>query len=65
MRSILPNQQVEKYGLSRLPGLFEEKDSLAESKASHEEQLNKLYAEIGKLTTQVPGSKKKSGLEPQ
>ncbi len=48
-----------------LPGLFEEKDSLAVLKASHEEQLNTLYAEIGKLTTQVAWLKKKSGLEPQ
>ena len=36
--------------LAGLPGLFEEKDSLAALKASHEEQLNKLYAEIGRLT---------------
>jgi putative transposase len=51
--------------LAGLPGLFEEKDSLAVLKASHEEQLNKLYAEIGRLTTQVAWLKKKSGLEPQ
>jgi transposase-like protein len=51
--------------LAGLPGLFEEKDSLAALKASHEEQLNKLYAEIGRLTTQVVWLKKKSGLEPQ
>jgi transposase-like protein len=48
-----------------LPSLFEEKDTLAALKASHEEQLNKLYAEIGKLTTQVTWLKKKSGIEPQ
>jgi len=48
-----------------LPSLFEEKDSLAVLKASHEEQLNKLYAEIGRLTTQVTWLKKKSGIEPQ
>lgn len=51
--------------LQGLPGLFEEKDSLAALKASHEEQLNKLYAEIGRLSTQVAWLKKKSGLEPQ
>jgi transposase len=51
--------------LAGLPGLFEEKDSLAVLKASHEEQQNKLYAEIGRLTTQVAWLKKKSGLEPQ
>ena len=51
--------------LAGLPGLFEEKDSLAALKASHEEHLTKLYAEIGRLTTQVAWLKKKSGLEPQ
>jgi putative transposase len=39
--------------LQGLPSLFEEKDSLAALKASHEEQLNTLYAEIGRLTTQL------------
>ena len=46
-----------------LPSLFEEKDSLVALKASHVEQLNTLYAEIGKLTTQVAWLKKKSGLQ--
>ena len=55
----------ESTALQGLPSLFEEKDSLAALKASHEEQLNKLYAEIGKLTTQVTWLKKKSGIEPQ
>ena len=36
-----------------LPSLFERHDSTAELRASHEEQLTELYAEIGKLTTQV------------
>jgi transposase len=48
-----------------LPSLFEEKDSLVALKASHADQLNTLYAEIGKLTTQVTWLKKKSGIEPQ
>lgn len=48
--------------LQGLSGLFEEKDSLAVLKASHEEQLNKLYAEIGKLTTQVAWLKKNLAL---
>ena len=39
--------------LQGLPGLFEEKESLAALKASHEAQLNQLYAEIGRLTTQL------------
>lgn len=36
-----------------LPNLLEKQDSTAELQATHEEQLIELYAEIGKLTTQV------------
>ena len=39
--------------LEGLPGLFEKRDSTAELRAAHEEQLTELYAEIGKLTTQI------------
>ena len=42
-----------------LPGLFEKHDSTAELRATHEEQLTELYAEIGKLTTQITWLKKK------
>jgi len=41
-----------------LPSLFERHDSAAELRATHEEQLTELYAEIGKLTTQVTWLKK-------
>jgi len=44
--------------LEGLPGLFEKQDSTAELKAAHEQQLTELYAEIGKLTTQVAWLKK-------
>ena len=47
-----------------LPSLFEKQDSTAELRAAHEQQLTELYAEIGKLTTQVAWLKKKSGIEP-
>jgi transposase len=50
--------------LKGLPGLFEDKDSLADLKATHEKQLNELYGEIGRLTTQLTWIKKKSGWEP-
>jgi putative transposase len=33
--------------------------------AAHEQQVQELYAEIGRLTTQVAWLKKKSGLEPE
>ncbi len=45
--------------LEGLPGLFEKQDSTAQLKAAHEQQLSELYAEIGKLSTQVTWLKKK------
>ena len=42
-----------------LASLFEKQDSTAELKAAHEQQLSDLYAEIGKLTTQLIWLKKK------
>ena len=49
--------------LKGLPTLFEKGQSeLAAVRAAHEKQLNELYAEIGRLTTQVAWLKKKAGL---
>ena len=45
--------------LEGLPGLFERQDSTAELRRAHEQQITELYAEIGKLTTQVAWLKKK------
>jgi transposase len=42
-----------------MPSLFEKQDSAIELKATYEQQLTDLYAEIGKLTTQVTWLKKK------
>jgi putative transposase len=42
-----------------LSTLFEKQDSTADLKASYEQQLTELYAEIGKLTTQLTWLKKK------
>jgi len=44
--------------LAGLPSLFEKQDSTAELKAAYEQQQTELYAEIGKLTTQVTWLKK-------
>jgi transposase-like protein len=51
--------------LQGLPRLFED-DHKAEKaqQAAHEQQLQALYAEIGRLSTQLAWLKKKSGLEP-
>jgi transposase len=45
--------------LEGLASLFEKQDSTVVLQAAHEQQLTELYAEIGKLTTQVTWLKKK------
>ena len=42
-----------------LPSAFEKRDTLATVQAAHEQQLQELYAEIGRLTTQLTWMKKK------
>jgi transposase-like protein len=51
--------------LEELPSLFEKGDKTYKAQqAAHNRQVEELYAEIGKLTTQLAWLKKKSGLEP-
>lgn len=51
--------------LSGLPTLFDKDASkISIQKTEYEKQLNELFAEIGKLTTQLAWIKKKSGIEP-
>jgi transposase len=45
-----------------MSSLFEKQDSTVELKTVYEQQLTELYAEIGKLTTQVNWLKKVSSL---
>jgi transposase len=45
--------------LEGMQSLLEKQDSTAELKATYEQQLTELYAEIGKLITQVTWLKKK------
>jgi len=53
----------KKQALDELPKLFEDdRRSEQERDAEHERQLNDLYTEIGRLTTQLTWLKKKSGL---
>ena len=50
--------------LDGLPSLFSREHKAADAdQAAHEKKLNDLYAEIGRLTTQVAWLKKKSGIE--
>jgi len=61
-----PNQLREwkNIALQGLPRLFEPGQDLAAQAAGYEARINELYAEIGRLTTQVAWLKKKSRLEP-
>ncbi len=45
--------------LQGFPSLFENQESTAALKAAYEQQIGELYAEIGKLTTQLNWLKKK------
>lgn len=47
-----------------LPNVFEDERKTEEAlKETHERQMQKLYAEIGRLTTQLRWLQKKSGIE--
>ena len=52
-----------RIGLTKLPDLFSRNDQALADARSHEQQATELYAEIGRLTTQVNWLKKKSGLQ--
>jgi transposase len=59
-----PSQLKEwkKITLQGLPELFSRQGKAGEQAKAHEQQVNELYSEIGRLTTQVNWLKKKSGL---
>jgi putative transposase len=53
----------KKQALENLPKLFEDENkSERVEQEEHERQVNALYSEIGRLTTQVNWLKKKSGI---
>jgi transposase-like protein len=63
---IHPNQlyKWKAQVIDGLPNVFEDEHKTEKSlKETHERQLEKLYAEIGRLTTQLRWVKKKSGIE--
>ena len=61
-----PNQlrQWKAKALEGLPSLFEKDGKAQQEKAAHDQQVQALYAEIGRLTTQLSWLKKKSGIDP-
>ena len=66
-----PSQLKEwkKIALQGLPELFSRTGKVGEQAKAHEQEVNDLYGEIGRLTTQVNSPrghpKKKSGLNPE
>ena len=60
-----PSQLKEWRRIALLPDLFSRNDQAAVDARNHEQQVTELYAEIGRLTTQVNWLKKKSGLQPE
>ncbi len=57
-------RQWRDAALKELPSLFDKKDHTTDLVVAHERQVEELYSEIGRLTTQVAWLKKKSGLDP-
>jgi transposase-like protein len=65
--SIHPNQlyKWKALAIEKLSDIFEdERKNEQAQQAEHERELKELYAEIGKLSTQLNWLKKKSGIEP-
>lgn len=62
-----PNQlkRWKAMALEGLPGLFSKSDQAVQTAAEHEHQVTELYAEIGRLTTELAWLKKKAGLVAQ
>jgi len=58
-------KEWKKIALQGLPELFSGEGKAGEQAKMHEQQVNELYNEIGRLTTQVNWLKKKSGLNPE
>jgi len=64
--SVHPNQlhRWKKQAIDQFAELFQKDDKQERAKeAAYERQLEELYAEIGRLTTQVNWLQKKSGLD--
>ena len=54
--------RLKKQTLENLPKIFEDENkSERDRQTEHEQKINELYSEIGRLTTQLNWLKKKSG----
>ena len=56
--------QWKATAIKGLPTLFDERRQASATKAEHEAELEELFGQIGRLSTQVAWLKKKSGLNP-
>lgn len=57
-------RQWKKAAVEQMPQLFSnDNKKLEQLKSQYEEQIESLYAEVGKLTTQLSWLKKKSGIK--
>ena len=65
--SVHPNvlRSWRELALKELPSLFAPRDSLVDVQTAHAQQLEELYAEIGRLTTQMNWLKKSCRLAPR
>lgn len=57
--------QWKKTALDNLAMLFADDRKAAKQQKAQEQKMERLYAEVGKLTTQLEWIKKKSGLNPE
>jgi transposase len=57
-------RQWRDLALREMPSIFDKKSLTADLIAAHDQKVEELYAEIGKLTAQLSWLKKKSGLDP-
>ncbi|OPX83611.1 MAG: Transposase [Pelotomaculum sp. PtaB.Bin104] len=58
--------QLKKWkatAISKLPNIFSDDRKTANKAAQDEKKINDLYAQIGRLTTQLTWLKKKSGID--
>lgn len=57
-------RQWRDLALQDFASLFDKKNLAADLQAAHSQEVEELFAQIGRLTTQVNWLKKKSGLNP-
>jgi transposase-like protein len=57
--------QWKKTAMDNLASLFVDERKAAKQQKAQEQKIERLYAQVGKLTTQLEWIKKKSGVDPE